>query len=503
MLVKTEVNGKDATEADIGGFCNFWDDRVSMCPRVRVRKTDMGTSQEQLEDLSGTYRLDVSTRPRQLVIKGSWSNGERRFGGSLHLPYELDGDTLRLRFFPADTGPAARPGAGVQPRVLTFRRDRRWEQPGRKVGAKDPWPELAAPLPKAKVAVKVEAVKPLPGWREKAILPAAPNPSWKPGVLLYTSFRLAPAGDLLGHTNGVMDLETGANLTYRPGWGSELGLHFLGFTPAGRPLALRVHMDPATQAAAGCTLIDCTTNRERAPLDAPWGVKAALRPDGRMLALSRGGAVTLWDATTGRQIGALEGRLEVDIKWLAFSPNGKMLLAAGTEPRWYTARTTHTYLKLWEVATRQERASRKEALELVEPSFDNGWGMVTPFSPDGKRIALPCQRFRWGSLRFWDTTALKDLGSIKLGEQEALRNFAFTPDGSGVALVAVPAAFDPGRPFTPPPLRIVHLAGGREQARIAPPGCGFAAVAYSPDGRLMVTQDNQGTIRIWERAGRR
>jgi WD40 repeat protein len=272
-------------------------------------------------------------------------------------------------------------------------------------------------------------------------------------------------------------------------------------------LALRIREDPVTRQGAGCTVIDCLTNRRRAPLDAPWSGRAALRPDGRLLALSHGGAVTLWDATTGRRVGALDGRLDVDVKWLAFSPDGKTLLAAGNAPLLYGAREQHAYLKLWEVATRRERAGRKEALLLREPGPDNGWGMVTPFSPDGKRVALPCQDFRGGSpatrLRCWDTLALKPLGEVKTGRQDELRHFAFTPDGAGVALVWGPSVAAAGKPFAPAALTVIGLADGKERVRIVPPACGFAAVAYSPDGRLMVTQDNQGTIRIWERERRR
>jgi hypothetical protein len=98
----------------------------------------------------------------------------------------------------------------------------------------------------------------------------------------------------------------------------------------------------------------------------------------------------------------------------------------------------------------------------------------------------------------WDTATLKALGAVKQTPQGHLRCFAFAPDGRSVALVHVgPPA--PGQAWTPLPLTVVDLATGREVARVAPPACGFAAVAYAPDGSRLITQDNQGTIRVWVR----
>jgi RNA polymerase sigma factor (sigma-70 family) len=490
LLVKTEVNGKDVSERDIGGFCWFDDLHVVLSPRVRVRRTDKGQSQEQLEDFTGTYRFGPDKRPGRLVIKGAWSTPEKSFGGAMQILYEVDGEVLKLRLFPHEDGPQA--GAVGGPRVLTFRRDRRWERPGQKGTDEPPPAPAAAP---AVPGVKVEAVKPPSGWRAKAVLPTGPEPNLGVATRLYTSLQISPGGDLLGRASGVTDLATGADLTYRPGLLPKPWIEFVGFTRDGRPLGLRFQMNPNGGSPPRlCGLADCISGRDRTPFEGALREgRAALSPDGRLLALSRRGVVKLVETASGRAVGVFDGPLEVDVEWLTFSADGKTLLAAGNEAQsFHVTAEQHAYLKLYEVATRKERAGRKQRGALGSPSF----------SPDGKRVALLSDDLRGRqlgtALRFWDAATLKDLGAVSPGPQELLRNFAFSPDGQAVALVSGRFS-NSGQPPTPSPFVVIDLASGREVARVAPPACGFAAAAYAPDGRLLVTQDNHGTIRVWEK----
>jgi WD40 repeat protein len=65
----------------------------------------------------------------------------------------------------------------------------------------------------------------------------------------------------------------------------------------------------------------------------------AFGPNGKTLA-SAGLSITLWDATTGKEMATFEGHRGLDT-CVAFSPDGKTLASVGRD---YT-------IKLWDVAT--------------------------------------------------------------------------------------------------------------------------------------------------------
>ena len=57
----------------------------------------------------------------------------------------------------------------------------------------------------------------------------------------------------------------------------------------------------------------------------------ALSPDGRVVAVARGAALTFFNADTGKRIGdVLEDAHEDRITWLAFSPDGSVCGTLGT-----------------------------------------------------------------------------------------------------------------------------------------------------------------------------
>jgi hypothetical protein len=114
-------------------------------------------------------------------------------------------------------------------------------------------------------------------------------------------------------------------------------------------------------------------------LDA-WWVKRVARsdraavqfsPDGRLLAVSTAGRVTLLEAVTGRPFATLERKFgEGDVRAIAFSPDSRVIAAgsAGPEP----------VVRTWSVEARQELASY----------FGHRGDVSTlSFAPDGKTVA--------------------------------------------------------------------------------------------------------------------
>jgi WD40 repeat protein len=229
----------------------------------------------------------------------------------------------------------------------------------------------------------------------------------------------------------------------------------------------------------------------------------------------------LWDATTGKELRSLADRPRDSFGYLAFSPDGKTL-ATTSAPRTRSSAylstppgDDHTDITLWEVATGKEIVSRTlqgESGSLGMPSapYSNESAQATMrFTPDGRRLAiaseviLPDKPYSQTALRFWDVEGLKEGGLIQSEEYGSLRDYALSPDGKTVAVAWMGARATSGPTqtvvYAPAPVTITDITTGMEVARISPPRSGFAAVAFSPDGTLLATQDNEGIVKLWGR----
>lgn len=160
-----------------------------------------------------------------------------------------------------------------------------------------------------------------------------------------------------------------------------------GFSPSGKVLASITH-DQRVR------LWDVATGRSLAEEQAQVGPLHAIAfaPDGATLAVGGEAGVQLWDVA-GPHHTLLRPRAVLEawpVRSLAFSPNGKLLAAAGG------------HAKLWDVAGARE-------LTVVRPA-DAGFISFVAFAPDGTMLALSEQdrssRRLGGSVRLWDLRAL-------------------------------------------------------------------------------------------------
>ncbi len=145
-------------------------------------------------------------------------------------------------------------------------------------------------------------------------------------------------------------------------------------------------------------------------------------PDGRWLACgSWDHTVRVWDAAGGELRHTL--RHDDQVLGVAFSPDGRLLASAG-------GTGAGSEVKLWDVATGEERFTRRGHTDMTE--------MLT-FSPDGRCLvtvsghSLAANK---GEVKVWDVGGGQDVLTL-LGHVRPARGVAFHPDGSRLATVGL------------------------------------------------------------------
>jgi WD40 repeat protein len=220
---------------------------------------------------------------------------------------------------------------------------------------------------------------------------------------------------------------------------------------------------------------------------------AAFLPDGRR-ALSAGGkTLKLWDVDSGREVWSA-GAHDYRVGGAALAPDGRSVLTWGddaNQPR------PGVGLKLWRTADGQ----------LLRAFVYNGLILRIAFCPDSRHAYVG---FRGtittkSRLVLLDTATGKEVQS--LGEEEWWRMpLAFSPDGR----LALSERWQ-GQERRQPILVLWDWSSGREVNRfVLKPGpytVGVARavgqVAFTPDGKRLVSAQCDGLIHVWEVASGR
>jgi WD40 repeat protein/predicted Ser/Thr protein kinase/tetratricopeptide (TPR) repeat protein len=230
-----------------------------------------------------------------------------------------------------------------------------------------------------------------------------------------------------------------------------------------------------------------------------WGVLSlAFSRDGKLLASGgQDGVIKLWDVASGTERATLRGH-KGGVNSLAFTPDGRTLASAGgIEWVEYKAGSTHSELKLWDVATGRERA----ALQRNQGQFH-----AVAFSPDGKTLAAGNDAFSEGfpgesqplacnTLELWDMTGPEPrVRAVLARGPEEVAALAFSPDGATLA-AAVGGIVRLWDPATGKARGALH--GRRER---------ILCLVFSPNGKLLATAGGStalatvgaGVGRVWD-----
>lgn len=186
--------------------------------------------------------------------------------------------------------------------------------------------------------------------------------------------------------------------------------------------------------------------------------------------------IKLWDAESRQLLATLEGHDKAVLR-VAFSPDGRTLVSAGTDEK----------ILFWDVATR--KALHRLEFGSLFPGGVYNCGVALRISPDGRLLAIRGGDRR--SIKVWNMATRKQEAVIETGGSKG-RNpttLDFSPDGTSVAFATYW-----GRKRRGGFLVLWHVEQGRELWSQEKDSGAVTSLAFSPDGSLLATGNAGCTV---------
>jgi RNA polymerase sigma factor (sigma-70 family) len=239
------------------------------------------------------------------------------------------------------------------------------------------------------------------------------------------------------------------------------------------PPGLHMSLGPYGQTPRGCLeLWDVAEGKRTGRFQAPPASRAlALLPDGKALVWIEAGRASLKAADTGREIRAFGPNNRSD-RALALTPDGRTLAVASAKA-----------IQLWDVGTGETKGVLKDSANRA----------CLAFTRDGQTLAAAGDD---GAFQVWDVASGKKRYPPFPGHGNSVASVAYAPDGKTLATCC---AIDGT-------IRLWEAATGKEIRRWEAhrglnPTFGPLSLAFSPDGKTLVSGGQDQMLRLWEVAG--
>ena len=192
-----------------------------------------------------------------------------------------------------------------------------------------------------------------------------------------------------------------------------------------------------------------------------WSESLAYSPDGKNIAIGRGGEISLLNANTGQVRQTLSGHKN-GVNSVVFSSDGSILVSGSWDG---TIRT-------WNASTGSHRLT-------IEGHFDF---RAVALSPNGKTIASTSD----DGIFLWNTSNGKFSKAFDIGERS--HAIAYAPDGNTLAI----EKWDNG-----PRILLLNARTGSVKKTLRYQGESGRVIAYAPNGKMLASGSWNGTIRLW------
>jgi WD40 repeat protein len=210
----------------------------------------------------------------------------------------------------------------------------------------------------------------------------------------------------------------------------------------------------------------------RVYLGAPVRSVAFSPGDSHMASSTIEGDVWLKDLTTGRSLRLKHGPIVAVVDSMEFSPDGRVLAAASTEPK----------VRLWDVRSGTELAPIEGDRIARRIAFSRSGGLLAVGEEGGARGGNAVTLWNWVNRR---RLAVLDCS------REGINDLRFSPDGTALAIAGQTTGL----------VTLWDVATGRERATLQaqePRAGGVVALAFSPDGALLATAGFESAVQLWD-----
>ncbi len=200
------------------------------------------------------------------------------------------------------------------------------------------------------------------------------------------------------------------------------------------------------------------------------------------------GILSIWNTVSGELVGSIEGyggQESVEITNAVFSPDGQQFVIAFPPTIWNTAQV----LKAGYIA----RSDVRRELHL-----QGEYGIQAAYSPDGKLFVIGSNG---GALHFWDSATGIEQKSFVV-ENSRLFSIAFSPDGKLLASadihIKTSGQGDTPAEYDNPVVKLWDVEIGQIVREIQSSQQTILAIAFSPNGKLLVSGSENGSVQISE-----